>query len=97
MVNFPAGQMVERTDTMAEGYRRYLIQLAKSSNLIPLSWIWMIESGYNAQRDAYNKKHGITFSKQVITKTAKFTITEGPLSTTTADAPYHVDLRAYAV
>ena len=66
------------------------------SDFLP-SWVWMIESGYNAQRDAYNKKHGITFSKQVITKTEEFTITEGLLNTNTANAPYHIDLQAQTV
>jgi len=61
------------------------------SDFLP-SWIWMIESGYNKQRDEYHKAHNIKFSKQVITKTANFTLSTGPYTTNTTYLPYHVEI-----
>jgi hypothetical protein len=63
----------------------------KEADFLP-SWIWMIESGYNVKRDQYHKENNVKFSKQIITKTANFTITEGPYTTNTNNPPYHVDI-----
>ncbi len=61
----------------------------KEADFLP-SWVWMIESGFNAQRDQYNEENKIVFSKKVITKTASFTIDKGPYTTNTGYAPYHI-------
>jgi len=81
-----------KMDKQADGSKIVTVNMLwpLESDFLP-SWIWMIESGYNKQRDEHNSKYNIKFSKQVTTKTANFTISAGPYTTNTPYSPYHVE------
>jgi hypothetical protein len=80
-------------DPQPNGHKIVVVDMTwpLESDFLP-SWIWMIESGYNKQRDEYHAKHNVKFHKKVITKTANFTLSTGPYTTKTEFLPYHVDL-----
>lgn len=79
-----------------EYLRTHTMKWREESDFLP-AWVWMIESGYNKERDLHNEQHGIKFIKQVITKTRRFTIHNGPYTTHTTYPPYHVDFNAGTV
>lgn len=86
--------IMKNTRTLKDNSVQLIVSMKwhKEADFLP-SWVWMIESGYNAKRDQYNKENNIEFSKQVITKTANFIITAGPYTTNTNNPPYHVDFK----
>jgi hypothetical protein len=68
---------------------RVTMKWFREGDFLP-TWIWMIESGWNRERDEWNRQYGIKFIKQVVTNNNRFIVSEGPYTTKTEYLPYHV-------